>query len=153
MGSECAFCRIVMGEEPASIVHEDDRVIAFMDIQPITPGHILVASKRHAERIADVDRASWNAVWDSVAILSGALRHAEGMRCEGVNILVADGEAAFQDVFHFHVHLIPRFEADGFSLVFPADYEQPTPRAALDTLAREIRSALPAPAEPEQYLP
>lgn len=151
MGSECAFCRIVMGEEPASIVHEDDRVIAFMDIQPITPGHVLVASKRHAERIADLDRASWNAAWDAVAVLSGALRHAEGLRCEGINVLVADGEAAFQDVFHFHVHLIPRYEGDGFSLVFPPGYENLTGRAALDQTAELIRAAMPQPAPTEPY--
>src|SRR6266849_5834441 len=128
--SDCVFCAIVRGESPSSLTHEDDTVIAFMDIQPITHGHMLVVPREHAVLMRDF----------KVARRMAALAR-QTLGASGVNLLVMDGEAAFQDVPHFHVHVIPRYPGDGFSLTFPKAYEHPPGRAELETVANAIRAA------------
>ena len=137
----CIFCSIVDGSAPASVVFSDSTVMAFMDIQPIVPGHMLVIPKRHATLISDLTSGEGAACWVIAETLAKALR-GSGLRCEGVNLFVADGEAAFQDVPHFHLHVIPRYAGDGFSLAFPESYGQPVERTELDDAAARIRSGL-----------
>lgn len=137
----CVFCEIAEGRAPASVVYSDAGTMAFMDIQPIVPGHLLVIPRRHAELMGDLETGEGVACWAVAQMLSRALR-GSGLRVDGVNLFVADGEAAFQDVPHFHIHVIPRHAGDGFSLAFPERYEEPVERTALDDAAARIRSGL-----------
>ena len=138
--AECAFCEISRGEGPASFVYQDDAVIAFMDIQPINAGHLLVVPRLHHELMAEYDDVTLARTWQVVQRMATALRRS-GVPCAGINLFVADGEAAFQDVPHFHVHVIPRREGDGFGLEFPPGFENLPPRTQLDAYAAAIRSA------------
>lgn len=137
--SDCIFCEILKGNSPASYTYQDDTVVAFMDIQPITRGHMLVVPRAHAVLMAEVE--------DSVAMRSFRVARQLGsvvrktLGAVGVNLFVADGEAAFQDVPHFHVHVIPRYPKDGFGLTFPAKYSQPPSRAELEAIAEAIKAA------------
>ena len=139
--SDCVFCQIVEGAAPASVVYSDGTVMAFMDIQPIVPGHVLVIPRRHATLLSDLQPGEGAACWIIAETMARAIR-GSGLRVEGVNLFVADGEAAFQDVPHFHLHVIPRYAGDGFSLSFPAAYGQPVERTALDDAAARIRGGL-----------
>lgn len=143
MDGACVFCRIAAHEEPASFVYEDDAVMAFLDIQPVNPGHLLVVPRRHATLMDGYDELTLARVWNVVMRAQVAVRRS-GVRCEGVNLFVADGEAAFQDVPHFHVHVIPRFSGDGFGLTFPAGYEDLPRRSELDAVAAALRGVLAA---------
>ena len=137
--SDCIFCSIVRGEAPASLTYEDDTVVAFMDIQPISHGHMLVVPREHAELMQDVDETVAMRAFRVARRMAALARQTLGAR--GVNLFVADGEVAFQDVPHFHVHVIPRYPGDGFSLSFPPSYEHPPSRAELDAVAGAIRAA------------
>ena len=136
----CVFCRIVAGELPASVVYEDELVMAFMDIQPVTEGHTLLIPKAHAPNVGDVDAATTAHLAGVGRRLTAALYGA--LACAGLNWFVADGAAAGQEVFHMHLHLIPRNTGDGFGLTFPPDYKELPPRAALDRAAAAVGSAL-----------
>jgi histidine triad (HIT) family protein len=138
---DCIFCRIVAGELPASVVHENDLVLAFLDIQPVNPGHALVIPKRHAVGLTDLEEAEAAAMFRTARRLAGALRRS-GLPCEGVNLFYADGAAAMQEVFHAHLHVIPRFDGDGFGLQFGPHYSQRPDRAVLDAAAGQIAAAL-----------
>jgi histidine triad (HIT) family protein len=137
--NDCLFCRMVAGEEPLSLVYEDELTFALMDIQPVTPGHLMVVPKRHAAELADLTEAESDALLRVARRAAAALRRT-GLRCEGVNLFLADGEAAGQEVFHVHLHVLPRFAGDGFGLRFPPDYVV-RPRDELDQNAARIREA------------
>ena len=139
MSEDCVFCAIVKGEAPASLTHEDDSVIAFMDIQPITHGHMIVVPREHAVLMQDVNETAAMRAFRVARRLASLARHTLG--ASGANLLVMDGEVAFQDVPHFHIHVIPRYPGDGFGLTFPKTYEQPPSRAELETVAAAIRAA------------
>ena len=141
--SECIFCRVLAGDLPASFVHRDDRCAAFMDIRPVNPGHLLVVPLAHAPHLADLDAVTAGHLMAVGHRLAAALR-TSGIRCEGVNFFLADGEVAGQEVFHAHLHLFPRFPNDGFGLRFGPHYGQVPPRAALEESADRIRKALEA---------
>ncbi|HEX2647993.1 MAG TPA: HIT domain-containing protein [Candidatus Dormibacteraeota bacterium] len=142
MSQECVFCAILRGESPASFTYQDDSVVAFMDVQPITHGHMLVVPREHAVLMADVSETAAARTFRVARKLSSVVRHTLG--ASGVNLFVADGEVAFQDVPHFHVHVIPRYPKDGFGLTFPHTYEHPPARAQLDAIANAIRAGVPA---------
>jgi diadenosine tetraphosphate (Ap4A) HIT family hydrolase len=137
----CIFCRIVAGTAPASVVYQDDDVVAFMDIQPVNAGHVLVVPKRHAEGLAELDARVGGRLFQVAQRVAGALGAADVKR-EGVNLHLADGAAAGQEVFHVHLHVIPRYRGDGFGLRFGQGYGTQPPRAALDALAGQIRDRL-----------
>jgi len=111
---DCIFCKIVAGELPARVVAEDERTIAFMDIAPATRGHALVIPRAHSADLAAIGPE------DLQAVVLGAQRLAARMRerlgADGVNLLNACGAAAWQTVFHFHIHVIPRYDADPLRL-------------------------------------
>ena len=140
MGS-CIFCDILAGELPSSIVYQDEICSAFLDIQPVNPGHLLVIPNEHAAGLSDLDPEVGAHVFTVAQRIAGALRDS-GLRCEGVNLFAADGAAAGQEVFHVHLHVIPRFRGDGFGFRFGPKYGQRPPRSDLDDLAARIRSAL-----------
>jgi diadenosine tetraphosphate (Ap4A) HIT family hydrolase len=133
----CVFCSIVTGASPCSPVHEDDRVLAFMDINPATPGHLLVVPKRHATYLADLDPADGAGMFGTAQRLAAAVRN--GMDAVGVNLFLADGEVAGQEVFHVHLHVLPRRPGDGFGV--RARFEHPE-RAVLEQHAALVRAAL-----------
>ena len=114
-------------------------MIAFMDIQPITHGHMLVVPREHGMLMEDINETAAMRTFRIARQLAALARRVLG--ASGVNLFVADGEVAFQDVPHFHVHVIPRYPNDGFGLVFPPNYEWPHSRGELDTIASALRDA------------
>jgi histidine triad (HIT) family protein len=137
----CIFCRIVKGIEPASLVYSDEKIVAFMDIQPVNPGHVLVIPRTHSAQIIDLNPETGAHMFKVVMCIAEALR-ISGIKCEWVNLWLADGEAAFQDVFHVHLHVIPRFRNDGFGLKFSPDYSVRPNRKELNETAEKIRTAM-----------
>jgi histidine triad (HIT) family protein len=139
--TSCVFCEIAQGRAPASIVYADDSVLAFMDIQPVNPGHLLVIPRSHARCLADLAGDTAVRLFQAGVRLADAVRRS-GVRCEGVNLFLADGEAAGQEILHVHLHVVPRFRGDGFGLRFGPGYGDRPERAALDAVAAGIRQAL-----------
>ncbi|MEX0790477.1 MAG: HIT domain-containing protein [Actinomycetota bacterium] len=111
MTGDCIFCRIGAGEAPSHKVYEDDRVFAIMDIFPWNEGHTLVIPRTHAGTIFDISAEDVAAVAEAARRLAPAIREAVG--AEGLNLLQSNGRAAWQQVDHFHLHLIPRWADDG----------------------------------------
>jgi histidine triad (HIT) family protein len=142
MASDCIFCKLINREGEASIVNEDDRTVTLMDIQPVTTGHMLVIPRTHVAHLADL-HADDGAQMFRVAQMAAASLRSSDLECEGVNFMLADGEAAGQDVFHVHLHVFPRFPGDGFGLRMPPDYVL-RPRAELESAAAALREAWPA---------
>lgn len=135
--TNCVFCRIIADELPASIVYLDDLAIAFMDINPVTIGHLLVVPLKHFANLSDMDEETGAHLFRVAMRLQEAIRYS-GIKCEGVNLFLADGEAAGQEVFHVHLHVFPRYAGDGFRL--DANWSQPS-RSELDEVAGKIRAA------------
>jgi len=130
---DCLFCKIVAGELPATIVAEDERTISFMDINPATRGHALVVPRDHAEDLLGIEAGELQAV--IVAAQRLAARAKETLGADGVNLINSCGRAAWQTVFHFHVHVIPRYVDDPLRLPWqpsPGDPEE------IATAAREL---------------
>jgi histidine triad (HIT) family protein len=138
---DCVFCRILAGEEEASFVFRDERVVAFMDHVPVNPGHLLVVPTRHAARLSDLGPADGARMFE-VALKTAAALSRAGLECEGLNLFLADGAAAGQVVMHVHLHVFPRFARDGFGLRFSPGYGARPGRAELDRFAERIRSGL-----------
>ena len=111
---DCLFCKIVAGEVPGTIVAEDDRTVAFMDINPATRGHALVVPRRHAADLGEIEPDDLAAVADAARRLAKRAREALG--ADGINLMNSWGSAAWQTVFHFHVHVIPRYDTDPLRL-------------------------------------
>lgn len=136
---ECVFCEIVAGDLEASRVVESGAVLAIMDIDPVTAGHVLVIPKDHLPALADLSDDLATEMFAVARRVAAALRRSP-LRCEGVNLFYADGEAAFQEVFHAHLHVIPRHPGDGFTI--DARWGSEPGRTVLDAHAEAIRSAL-----------
>ncbi|MDX6337605.1 MAG: histidine triad family protein [Streptosporangiaceae bacterium] len=134
----CVFCGIIAGEVPASRVHEDDHVVAFMDVRPLTAGHLLVVPRAHAASLEDLGVDPGMRVFAAAHQLARALRNS-AVPCEGVNFFLADGVAAGQEVFHVHLHVIPRTPGDGFRL--KAKPSSPG-RDELDATAERVREGM-----------
>jgi histidine triad (HIT) family protein len=135
---DCIFCTIVAGRAPASIIYEDDRVITIMDIGPVNPGHVLVMPRQHFPYLADMDAGTGMHLFQVTMRMAAAIRRS-GVRCEGINLFLADGEAAFQEIFHVHMHVIPRYKGDNFRI--HANWGVHSPREKLDEIAAWIRRA------------
>jgi histidine triad (HIT) family protein len=114
MDADCIFCKIVAGEIPAQIVEQDERTLTFMDIAPATRGHALVIPKRHATDLWEIDPDELAAV--SAAAKRQALRARDRLGADGVNLINSCGAVAWQTVFHFHMHVIPRYTGDPLKL-------------------------------------
>ena len=135
--SDCVFCRIVAGQIPSTRVHEDEHTLAFMDLGQVNPGHVLVAVKRHAANIFELDDAQAAAVARSSGRVARAIRDA--FEPAGLSVYQANGKAAGQTVFHYHVHLLPRHAGDGMELTWPA---KNPPRETLEGYAERIRKKI-----------
>ena len=140
----CIFCDIVHGAAEVSVCYEDTESIAFMDIQPVNAGHVLVVSRQHFESFQDLPRGLGARLFDVAMQLAPAIRKVSG--ADDMNVIVSSGAAAGQDVYHFHIHLIPRRQGDGFDVRLPfAESEMPD-RTVLDMMAARIIGALRDPA-------
>lgn len=135
---DCPFCAIERGTAPASVLYEDGTSLAFLDVRPANPGHALVVPREHAEGLADLPEATGGHLFRVGMRVAGALRATERVRTEGVNLFLADGAAAGQDVFHVHLHVIPRTGDDG--VTFAADRGEPD-REELDDLAAALAAS------------
>lgn len=135
------FCAIVEGTEDASFVYRDARVAAFLDIGPVTAGHLMVIPLQHLPSLADIPEDLGAHMFVVASRLAAAIRRS-GLPCEGVNLFLADGEAAFQEVFHVHLHVFARWAGDGFIVDSPAWSRLKPTRDELDANAAAIRAAL-----------
>jgi histidine triad (HIT) family protein len=131
--TDCLFCKIVAGEIPAQIVYEDDRTIAFMDIAPATRGHCIVVPRVHTDDLLTADPEDVAACARAAQEL--ARRAYEDLGAAGVNLLQSSGSAAWQSVFHLHVHVIPRYAGDGLTIpATPGPADPSEVAAAADAL-------------------
>jgi len=135
--SDCVFCRIVAGQIHSTKVHEDEQTLAFMDLGQINPGHVLVAVKKHVANLYELDDVQAAAVAGASTRIARAIRDA--FAPAGLSVYQANGRAAGQTVFHYHVHLLPRHESDGMELTWPA---KNPPREKLEEYAGKIRAGL-----------
>ncbi|MEX8191661.1 HIT family protein [Comamonas guangdongensis] len=134
---ECIFCKLVKGEIPSAKIYEDELSIAFMDIGQATKGHVLVASKRHAVNLLELTPEEAGAVMQTAQRVAAAVNKA--FDPDGINIFQANGAPAGQTVFHFHLHVLPRFVGDGLSIVWK---RQEPGFAVLEELAARLRTEL-----------
>ena len=123
MSDDCVFCSIVAGDIPARTVHETDDVIAFLDANPLAPGHTLVIPKSHAPRVGDLEADLASAVFEAVTALTPRVQDA--VDADAANVGLNDGEAAGQEVPHVHAHVIPRFTGDGGAPIHAVAGERP----------------------------
>ena len=130
---ECIFCKIVAGELPATFVAEDEETVAFMDISPATRGHALVIPRSHAQDLLSIDSDDLRATVTAAQRLAG--RAKERLGADGVNLINSCGAAAWQTVFHFHIHVIPRYAGDPLRLPWTPGQGDPEEIAAA---AREL---------------
>ena len=135
---DCIFCKIVSGEIPCTKVFEDDHVLAFMDINPLNDGHLLVIPKTHANTILEIEERDFMAVTAAVHKIAGAVQAA--LKPDGINLLQLNGKAANQVVPHLHVHIVPRWSGDDLKIsqweIVPGDFEK------INGVAERIVSAL-----------
>ena len=141
----CIFCDIVRGAAEVSVCYEDTDAIAFMDIQPVNAGHVLVVSRQHFEGFLDLPRELGTHLFDVAMQLAPAIRKVSG--ADGMNVVVSSGASAGQDVYHFHIHLIPRRQGDGFDVRLPFAGSEVPNRTVLDMVAARIIAALRDPAK------
>ncbi len=136
---QCIFCRLVSQEIPAAIVFEDDQTLAFMDLGQVNPGHVLVASKRHAATLLDLTPDEAAAVMRTVHRVAKAI--SASFDPPGLTLLQANGKEGEQTVFHFHMHVVPRHAHDGIALTWPR--KEPS-REVLQAHAQRLIQALKA---------
>jgi histidine triad (HIT) family protein len=143
----CVFCRIIGGEEMVSVIHEDADVIAFLDIQPLYPGHVLVLPKAHYKNLFYVPEELAGRTFATARRILPGLRKATG--CRAVNLFSPNGAHGGQDVFHFHLHLIPVPEGEPFPLQLPNASAMVPTRSQLDVMAARIGQCIHAEAYAE----
>jgi len=139
MAMDCVFCRIAAGNEPASIVHEDEHTLVFVDLRQFHPGHTLVIPRRHLNDMRDLDFDTGAALMATVARVCRAI--AVAFPNQGLSVWHSIGEAAFQEVPHLHVHVHPRLPGDGVLRIYPGSPATPD-RQTLESHAQRLRSAL-----------
>lgn len=134
---DCLFCKIVKGDIPSSKVYEDDELIAFLDIKPVNPGHVLIVPKAHYASLLETPEALAGSMLALVPSLGKAMMQAT--KAEGFNVGVNTGRVAGQLVDHVHLHIMPRHATDGYELWHGNAYES---NEAMHSMANAIRSAL-----------
>jgi histidine triad (HIT) family protein len=138
--AHCTFCDLIRGAAEVSVCYEDAKALAFMDIQPVNPGHVLVVPKAHVETLGDVPYDLAMHLFGVAMRIAPVIRKIAG--ADDMNIVVNSGAAAGQNIFHYHVHLIPRTSGDGFDIPLPFDGSQMPDRTVLDATAARIIAAL-----------
>jgi histidine triad (HIT) family protein len=139
----CTFCDLIAGAAEVSVCYEDARAIAFLDIQPVNAGHVLVAPRDHFESLVDLPAELGLHLYDVAMRLVPIVRKIAGT--DGLNLVVNSGSAAGQDVFHYHIHLIPRHKGDGFDIPLPFPGSAMPDRTLLDATAARIIAELQDP--------
>lgn len=139
--SYCIFCEIVKGNAPSSKVFEDDTCMAFMDIQPINLGHVLIIPKTHFKDLSDLSADIGGHLFQVAQRIANTLPKTN-VKSDGVDLFLAHGEAAGQEVFHVHLHVIPRYKGDGFGFKFGPEYKDLPERSELDAIATQIKQGL-----------
>jgi len=119
---KCIFCKIVNGEIPSRKVYEDEKVLAFLDVNPISKGHVLIIPKKHFENIFDIDEDYLKKIITVSKKISLMVK--DNLNANGINILHASGKDAQQSVFHFHIHLVPRYKDDKLNTWPKSDYKE-----------------------------
>jgi histidine triad (HIT) family protein len=137
----CIFCKILADQIPSSCVYKDDLCTAFLDIRPVNSGHLLVIPNEHSSFLSGLNPDTGAQMFRVAQRLAAVLRSGL-VPCDGVNLFLADGKAAGQEVFHVHLHVFPRFAGDSFRLHFGTTHGQQPAKAELDALAERIRTAL-----------
>lgn len=140
MGS-CIFCDILEGRVEASVVYRDDQCCAFLDIFPANPGHVLVIPVKHAAQMSALNEETGGHMFRIGMRLAEALRRSE-LESDGINYHLADGSAAGQEIYHVHLHVIPRIQGDGFGFKFARGRALRSQQSDLDSVAEEIRKVL-----------
>jgi histidine triad (HIT) family protein len=135
----CIFCDLIHGAAEVSVCYEDATSIAFMDIQPVNNGHVLVATREHYPTLAEVPREVAMHLFGVAMDLTPVIRKITG--AQGINVVVNSGAAAGQDVLHYHVHVIPRYRGDGFDVPLPFPGSALPDRLVLDATAARIIAA------------
>jgi histidine triad (HIT) family protein len=123
---------------PSSIVYSDEKIVVFMDINPINPGHVLVIPKEHYATLSDLNPAIGGEIFKAAMRVVASIKKSD-IKCEGVTLLLADGKAASQEVFHVHLHIIPRFYGDNFK-VLGFNKNLNIKRETFDELSEKIRA-------------
>jgi histidine triad (HIT) family protein len=131
---DCVFCKILEGDLPSTVIDEDERTVAIMDINPATRGHALVIPRSHCKDLLEIEAEDLGAVALAAQRLAGRITQQLG--AEGVNLINSCGSLAWQTVFHFHVHVIPRYDGDPLRLPWTPAPGQP---AEIQAAAQEIR--------------
>ena len=137
MKEDCLFCKIASGAIPSNTIYEDSRFRVFLDINPATKGNCLIVPREHFDDIYDLDAETAGKLFSLATLIARALKDA--LNCDGLNIVQNNGEIAGQTIHHFHLHLIPRYKGDDFSMQF---VQHEISQGDLDKLRNEIRSAL-----------
>jgi histidine triad (HIT) family protein len=137
--ADCIFCSIIEGRAPASFLYQDDRSVAFLDLFPILAGHALVVPRAH---VADLTACPADVAGHLMTVAQQlAPKIVRSVNAAGFNVWTANGAVAGQDVFHLHLHVLPRFDDDAFRLRFPQPYPQQAERDKLDALADRIKKS------------
>ena len=144
IAAHCIFCDLIKGAAEVSVCYEDATAIAFMDVQPVNSGHVLVVPRDHYESLLDVPHDVGMHLFEVAMRLGPIVRKVTG--CDDMNVVVNSGEAAGQNVFHYHVHLIPRRHGDGFDIPLPFPGSDMPDRTFLDATAARIIASLRDPA-------
>lgn len=146
--TDCIFCSILAGHAPASHVYQDDHCLAFMDLFPMRPGHVLVIPRQHAMYLGELERTTRSHLLEVVDAVIRAQK-AAGLPCDGNNVFLNDGPAANQHVPHVHFHVLPRQQGDLHKAVFSFStrylnyFGQQAHRTRLDDMARRIAQHMP----------
>jgi len=131
----CIFCKILAGETPAHFIYEDDLVVAFLSLEQPNPYKVIVIPRDHVEMIYDLNDEQASAIFRATVKIARSVRDAS--KCEGLNLVQSNGSVGQQDVFHFHLHIVPRFSGDHIIL----DWDNtPASQEELSKIAQEIQS-------------
>ena len=134
---DCIFCRIISGEIPSTTIYENSKFKVIMDIAPANKGHVLILPKEHYDNIYDIDTATAGELFELAVMTARALKSV--LDCDGMNILQNNGTVAGQTVFHFHMHIIPRYEGDTVNIGWKElSYED----GAMEQLREAIRKEM-----------
>ncbi len=137
MDNDCIFCKIANGEIPSSTIYEDDLFRVILDLSPATKGHALILPKKHMANIFEMDEETAEKVFVLASRIAKAMK--EALNCDGLNIVQNNGEIAGQTVFHFHMHIIPRYNDDGQQINWVPKTSEAAER---EMIAEQIKNAL-----------
>lgn len=137
MDNECIFCKIANGEIPSSTIYEDNEFRVILDVSPATKGHALILPKKHMADIFEMDQDTAGKAFQLASKISKAMKKA--LNCDGLNVVQNNGELAGQTVFHFHMHLIPRYSGDGQNINWVPKTSEDEERAHI---AQQIQDAI-----------